>query len=561
MGRRTVSFPLFAALLLASVLLAGATATPTIGAGDKGVAAKERHQKRLAPIAGRLSKLGYTLIALADDGRAKVVALNDRTRFQLRPPAKRVTLHLRAPDGTYAGPVVLARAKHGKRVILGLRAGARLGLIKLKGGKGYAKLAHRPAKNWIDPALWSRGKNGVPIGNGRNVGLVRSRHAHGRSADPDLDGVPNPLDIDDDGDLVLDNYDTSTGVHSSRDAVQALATPHPVPFMSPTTLLPQGSTVMSSITANFDGGSSDQQIATYEQSTARIDILWGGVDPSSAELDCGSLIYCSKNGTGRYVPGPPGSQAPEQFPECCDPDHDGYGSLLDSGSTGANDFHGMHILSGATSDQERAGDVLIERATRDGAPVEVASTMGFVFATPPVLASYDDGQGDSGMLSYPRDDMGPIPVRAGPGGDVILKLRLWRAQRRAIGSEASQGRWMDVGNLDYTVLPTAGPTPNSTTSCPLGSYSDIDPSLAAQTASTGTQLPPPGGDHLKDLETDQPSDPANSFGYTLNLTSCATANGITLSTSTPTSVIFNAYAINPPQIGIASSNIFFQLQP
>ena len=41
--------------------------------------------------------------------------------------AGRVTLHLRAPNGTYAGPIVVGRRKKGKRAIVGVKAGARLG--------------------------------------------------------------------------------------------------------------------------------------------------------------------------------------------------------------------------------------------------------------------------------------------------------------------------------------------------------------------------------------------------------------------------------------------------
>jgi hypothetical protein len=191
---RVASFPLLAALLAASVLLASLTASPTIGAGSHDAVAKKKKKKKKkknAPIRGKLSKRGYTVIALADNGVAKAVLLRRRS-FRLRPPAKRVTLQLRAPDGTYAGPVILDSEKHGKRAIVGVRAGAKLGQIKVKGRKGYAKLAHKSAKRWIKAKRWARARHGVPIGNGRNVGLVRSGRAHGRAADPDRDGVPNP---------------------------------------------------------------------------------------------------------------------------------------------------------------------------------------------------------------------------------------------------------------------------------------------------------------------------------------------------------------------------------
>jgi hypothetical protein len=59
---------------------------------------------RFAPISGSLSKPGYTVIALAANGKATSVRAN-HGGFSLRPPADRVTLQLRAPNGIYAGPM------------------------------------------------------------------------------------------------------------------------------------------------------------------------------------------------------------------------------------------------------------------------------------------------------------------------------------------------------------------------------------------------------------------------------------------------------------------------
>jgi hypothetical protein len=79
-------------------------------------------------ISGTLSKRGYTVIALAANGKATAVRVKQRG-FRLRPPAKRVTLHLRTRNGRYGGPIVIGRERKGKRAILGVRAGARLGRV------------------------------------------------------------------------------------------------------------------------------------------------------------------------------------------------------------------------------------------------------------------------------------------------------------------------------------------------------------------------------------------------------------------------------------------------
>ena len=417
------------------------------------------------PIEGRLSKPGYTVIAMAASGAAKSTVAR-HGRFRLRPPAASVTLQLRAPNGTYAGPVVLGRApgaKKGKghkpkrRVIVGVRAGAKLGKIELHPGKGYAKVK-RAAKRYVDSHLLALAtKRWAPIGNALNVGLVRSR-AHGSNGDSDLDGVPNPIDVDDNGNLILDDYDSANAGPGAA-AHRSLESSLRPPFMSLMTRLWVGGE------ANVDGGSSEEQIAAAEREYSQLAVLWGGVDEGSAELDCGKLVYCSAGGSGRYVPHG-GARLSESlpFPECCDADADGLGSLVDTPpSDAAHDFHGMALYTGATDEQMRAGDVLIERATRNEAPVEFVSSLGFVFSTYPALASYDDGQGDSATFTYPRPSKQPLPVRAGPNGDVVLRLTFWRPQRRRLVGEPGEGRWMDVGNLDYTTSIPPPPSVNPPT--------------------------------------------------------------------------------------------------
>ena len=92
---------------------------------------------KLAKVSGKLSVRGYTVIALAASGKAKTDRAA-RGKFKLRPPTKKVTLQLRAPDGTYAGPMVVAKAKHGTEAIVGIRAGAKLGKVEVKPDEGYA---------------------------------------------------------------------------------------------------------------------------------------------------------------------------------------------------------------------------------------------------------------------------------------------------------------------------------------------------------------------------------------------------------------------------------------
>ena len=101
-GHAISALATFAALALALAAVLLATGGDT---GLKTGSASAATKKKL--ITGKLSKPGYTVIALASSGRAKTKRAPKGT-FKLRPPADQVTLHLRASDGTYAGPIVVA---------------------------------------------------------------------------------------------------------------------------------------------------------------------------------------------------------------------------------------------------------------------------------------------------------------------------------------------------------------------------------------------------------------------------------------------------------------------
>ena len=171
-------------------------------------------QAKPAKVSGELSARGYTVIALAASGRAKTVRAA-RGKFKLRPPTKNVTLQLRAPDGTYAGPIVVAEAEHGERAIVGIKAGAKLGRIEVNPADGYAELATRLPRKYINLERTSLAEQGTPLGAG-NLGRVRVSTGGSAPGDGDLDGVPNAVDVDDDGDVILDRFDPESGTAAVR---------------------------------------------------------------------------------------------------------------------------------------------------------------------------------------------------------------------------------------------------------------------------------------------------------------------------------------------------------
>jgi hypothetical protein len=180
---------------------------------------------RRAKIRGHLDRSGYTVVALAADGAA--TRTNGKVGFALAPPAKTVTLQIRDRSGVYLGPLVVRGNR--SRVVLGVRAGARLGKIRVLAK--YARLVHAPRKKWLDTGRTARARAGVPLGAGLR-GLVpgRADGPSGPGLDRDRDGIPGAFDIDDDGDLVLDVHESSArakggGRHPGTTALSLPACP------------------------------------------------------------------------------------------------------------------------------------------------------------------------------------------------------------------------------------------------------------------------------------------------------------------------------------------------
>ena len=463
------------------------------------------------PITGRLSKPGYTVIALASNGRARSVRARAGT-FRLVPPATRVTLQLRSPRGKYAGPVVVGRK--GTRAVLGVRAGARLGKVVVHAG--YARVARRLRSASVDSARWARARKGVPIGVGV-FGRVRSKPPRHLvpPGDRDADGIPNVVDIDDDGDLIIDNVDRSRPAR----AAHAAQSPTDVKFGWVKSYL--GLALFQTVNANSPAlvDAIPAALPTYLN-------LMIGIEPGDfVELDCGGsnqtppraegLSYCSRGGTGTT-----GDPRRLPFPDGFDPDGDGMGNLTPSPtetSTGNGDFF---LAPGATPAQIGTGDTLIQRVTnRDGSRAQYTDTVQYLFTTVPAIVSTDDGQGDSANIEYPVPYGGPgdidgdgLPVKAGPDGDVRVTLTFWRPQRTPIPPETAP--WIDIGHLTYGMQ-----IYGNGQQCPVSAFSNPVPPLAAAPAAYALV----GGAFI-DQAGDQPANPANTLTFTIDLTKCLAAH-------------------------------------
>jgi hypothetical protein len=460
------------------------------------------------------------LIALAQDGQAETVETAKRS-FSVRPPESAVTLHLRRPDGTYLGPLVVDEKKKGNKAILGIRSGASIGRIDLR--RGYVR-PHEPlSPSKIDASISSKAESGIPLGAGV-LGRVRGKTSgpSGLGRDPDRDGIASAFDVDDDGDLTLDNVE-GPRASSHRAAFKQTAGGTPGVEWKLSSSIEDSWNADANIfpgvggyALNVNAAGPFAQTETFQQlqDTAmryRGQLQFDVPQGESVELDCGGLSYCSPGGTGSLsLP----FQGNPPFPDCCDPDGDGFGLMTpESGSSR------FTFSPAAPSAQIGSGDTYVERVSGgSGAQTELPTSLNYVFAGVPALKSYSNGASVADV-SYPipRDSPGenaahPITVTGDP--DVRLTFTIWRPQRRAISGSGEGNAWVDVGGLIYTIdTANSGSGAAGGELCGGEAFSTTDPDLSADSSG------------LQDSRPDSPSDPNATLTYTVNLSQCLRAAG------------------------------------
>lgn len=478
------------------------------------------------PISGKLSKSGYTVVALAYNGAATKVNAR-HGRFAIRPPAARATLQLIGPNGRYAGPVIVGGSR--KRVIEGVKAGARLGAIQIR--KGYAALKHplkrKLARKWLDRRRWAQAKRGVPLGNGRNLGLVRSRIHNGPSGiggDSARTGVPNAFSVDPAGNGKIDVLNPQTSRARSATA-HAAADPPASDFPIFSQLLVPFSDSVNADAVNIGAAQIDAGMVRW------LSVFMQVLPGDTTQLDCGALSYCASGGTGHLYASPGTGVQPLCSPSSpgCNYNEgpafpapgDSLGVLPQSAnSTPAGAFA---LLPEAPSSKIGSGDVLVQRVTSGGSVTSVPGTVKFVFTSEPALQSWSSGS-DSATVTYPVTANAPgttsNPWQIGGGaGDTVLEFTFWRPQRAGI-TGAGEAPSMDIGHLHYISRPAVRTPGGSVLRCPQSSYSTTDPNMAV--GSDGQEA------FVADQSNDAPSNPANTLSYSLDLTNCAAANGQTL---------------------------------
>ena len=500
-------------------------------------------------VSGQLNVRGYTVALVGYNG--KYVSGRSQA-FRLRAPDRLVTVQLISPGGKYAGPVVFGGTP--SRVITGVKAGTSLGTIDVVAAKGYAHLARKLAVKYLDPARWAYAHHGVPIANGKNLGLVNFKGKKNGGAGPGQDeahlGIPNELNIAVPGTHVIKEL---AGLPKQKAISRAFSDPARASAVASPAATGQWITTLSGNvdqTVNADtAGVTVPEIDAEMQNQLFLQIPVVENLPAGlvVELNCNGLSYCSQNGTGEawlnaFSGAYPGQTEP--FPAVSLDPSTGFGELVgpavpnDGLISPGSDGQAFVFYPRATSSQIGSGDVITTETTIGGVTTDTPQTLGFVFETAPAISSYSDTAGDAGTITYPdttgfgSPDGNAINVAAGPNGDVVVTLTFYRPQRPGVAG-AGEAPFMDIGHLGYALSVLTPGQNQLQTPCDPSDYSNLSPTLSLISAS----LPATGPNAcvLVDSASDQAATPGstNTLSFTVDLTKELDAKGLSFPVSTP----------------------------
>ena len=481
---------------------------------------------------------GGSLLAISSAGKAVRTKLGSKP-VSLNVPKATIsgtTLQLVSKSGTFLGPVVLASASGGKKAYLTLGKGAgaksslKLGTATVK--KGYAALSKPLATKALLTSSYAVAVKGAPTGSGR-LGLQQSSKKASAAqegggggggggngdgggnggnggnipsgTDPDRDGLLSNIDVDDNGNGILDNQDsTQRPISAGLFATLSLR-----PGDAGTNFNATGVT-QAQIDANVSG-----------ENTFNFIFYFGGGDlpaTTGAYVDCGALSYCNSD-TGTAVLGGLSESSPD-LPRGTlwrnwRVDGNRQGNGLERITNNGQNAWAAGLQPRATTAQMAPGDlfnVVFRGASGDVlTPVALPS---YPVTVPAIKIVTSGGVATTILNGDPAspgsNDSSAVAVSA--AGD--LEFEYWRPQRRGIAG-TGEAALVDMGNLHYTIsiggLRTAD-----------GTEVRVSREFSCNAAGQPVSPESPDGDFYgpADPTPDAPPNPANTRTYTTNLRSC-----------------------------------------
>lgn len=484
-------------LLITAPAMAAPVPASTDGVGsahDVQSRAKKKNKKNKGTTArGKVAGgAGMRLIAVDQQGRAKVQVLPGSGAFNV-PIGQGTSLHLTTPTGDYYGPVMLrgngpvkGRAKKKRK---GKSAGQTNGTLNyafLKPGKaksvnlavvrlrdGWAAPVKPVNAKYVDvsPGGSSVAVGGKPIGAGSSgrvaVAEGQLRNANNSPAiDLDRDGIIGAFDVDDNGNLILDNLDRATRRGSVRNAPPGagLGSEGFRMFSNYKATDPNFTDVINANVAVPSTSDLDQ--STRTKLGLAVQVIPG------ATLGCTGQVYC------------PGSPMP-----------------ITAGPSGDFQWHLADTFPALAASDVSPGDTFVETAP-DG--TAYPGVLNFVFRTTPALAAYQVLNADG----TPAGSAVNVDYASGsPAGSTNAKIAVtqsqkvllifWRPQRQAFSGETGgTGGYVDIGGLSYMAdAPNlgAGGCPATAgdadgTTVPDGTWTNVQDNLGDEPTAAGRAL-------------------------------------------------------------------------
>jgi hypothetical protein len=473
---------------------------------------------------------GYQLLLVQANGTSKQVAVKTNAGiFSIRGvKLGNASLQLVKADGSYYGPVLLkATATKAYPFIKG-SANLRLGTVRLMGG--HALAAKPPVGRFqLLAAYTAKAVRGKPVGAGK-LGRVKTAEPtglNGRGGDLDRDGVVNAFDIDDNGNLILDDVDrTGRGANRPRAGASGAAASGAIPARS--AVLDAGAPPVTAddeifmyssfwmndataINANISAISDlDGLIARYLPTTLFLQTELVGA--GSVSLDGLGNSYLRAHDLDGVTYPLVNQMGPDTFNRAPATYVNGLMQIADAAQRAC-------IWPGAQVGEIGSGDCFVQTA-QDG--TQYPGAVNFVFSTAPALKSYsfDAGDGQTHEVVYGANGMRPEGDMAFtvPAGASKVTLTFWRPQRKATpGEAASAGGWVDIGGLSYTMQLCA---PRQNMDDPgTGTY-DASGAYSNAVANGVPVVPNQWNNEVLDPALDLPSDPGHTISFTLDLAKC-----------------------------------------
>ncbi len=453
----------------------------------------------------------YTVLAIAKNGKARTATVSANGRFSIN-VQKNSTLHLIGTGNQYVGPIVAAKGRKAYTTYSGTEGD--LGRVQVK--TGFASVRYDNVTKLVNVRPTVTFNKDTGVRGSSKLGLVAAPASVQAQSTPvafaqigedqDRDGLPEAVDIDDDGDLVLDVSDEDSANVTSTFDTEVNSTLR--------------TTLVNSVNANISGV-TETQIDTALTEGLILMFLFrnnSSATISSVNVDCGSLPYCAPGtGTGTLRDG--NLLSLEDTPWVnYDTDSDGFPNLVTSVERPE-----VNIKPLATRSQLKIGDTMYFIANTSTGTVKIPEVLPFYFVTGPALKSLTAG-GVTTDVTYPKTD-GDTGTNSGNPfvlANSTVTFNFWRPQRPAV-TGAESGTSVDNGNLRYGFTISAFGD-NGVYRCKVGEYSSLSSTLAARTEITEdtTQA-------VLDTAADAAVDSANLLSFTVDFATCLTRQGIDIS--------------------------------